>query len=92
MENKAKYLAEIESRMSQFNTTIESITQKAKMRNETRPAIDLDGIRRKHEDARLVYTDLKSSDHSKWEKTKAVMDDMVGDIDNDLREALAYFS
>ncbi|WP_419656369.1 uncharacterized protein Dvar_54620 [Desulfosarcina variabilis str. Montpellier] len=61
MESKSKYLAEIESRMNQFNTTIESITRKAKMRDETQPTIDLDGIRRKHEDARLVYTDLKSS-------------------------------
>lgn len=91
MNEKAKYIAQVEARMNSFNTTIEEITAKRKIRNETRPDVDIDGLRKKHQGVSTKLKDIHTSDDSKWDGVKAEMDRMVGDIDRDLRAALANY-
>jgi len=92
MNDKEKYLTKIESRMQAFNTTIEDITAKKEVRSANAPEIDIKGMRQKHDDAARAIKDLKTVDDSKWEDAKTRIDRMMGDIDEELRSALAYYS
>jgi len=92
MSDKEKYLTKIESRMQAFNTTLEDITAKKELRSANAPEIDIKGMRQKHDEAAEAIKDLKTADDSQWEDAKTSIDRMVGDIDQELRSALAYYS
>jgi len=92
MDEKEKYFAEIESRMHRFNETIAEIATKAQKRNADSPEVDIEGLRQKHQDASQTIAGLKSAEDDNWEQTKTSIDRMLGDIDQDLRSALAYYS
>lgn len=91
MNEKEKYLAEVEARMNRFHTSIEDITAKRKMRNETRPEIDVDGLRKRHEGISAKLKDIQTADDANWDGVKGEVDQMMGDIDRDLRAALANY-
>jgi len=91
MNDKEKYLAEIESRLSSFNTTIEEITNKAKLRSNMRADIDLDNIQRKHQHAHETVQKIRASDVNDWDAFRTKVDQMMGDINEDLRAAMANF-
>jgi len=92
MNDKEKYLTKIESRMQAFNTTIEDITAKKELRSANAPEINIKGMRKKHDDALEAIKELKTVDDSQWKDEKTRIDQMVGDIDQELRSALAYYS
>ena len=91
MNTKEKHLAEIEARLASFGSTIEEISQKAKSRNDARPDIDLESLEQKHQQVHETVKTIKSSNSGDWDKVKSTIDQMMGDIDQDLRSAISYF-
>jgi hypothetical protein len=47
-------------------------------------------MRQKHDEAVKAIKDLKTADGSQWRDAKTRVDQMMGDIDEELRSALAY--
>ena len=91
MDEKEKYRAEIETRMTKFNETINELRDKADKRKDARTGFQMEGLLKKHEAARTKLKELKTSDENAWKRFQTELDDMLDDIDEDLREALAYF-
>jgi hypothetical protein len=91
MNEREKYITEIESKLTSFNTTIEEVTTKAELRKMARPGVDFKRLRKMHDSASAKLKDLQTSKENDWENNKLKMDRMVGDIDRDLRKALTYF-
>jgi ABC-type Fe3+-citrate transport system substrate-binding protein len=91
MDKKEKYHAEIEARLIKFGETLHEIKTNMEQRKENLPDIRIDATIRKHEEAKAKVKELKRSDESIWKKVKAELDNLVNDIDEDLRQALAYF-
>ena len=90
MNEKEKYRAVIDARLAEFGETLNKIKTKRELRNENRPELKIDATFRKHQEAQAKMKELKGSDSSAWETIKTEMDDMMDDIDKELREALAY--
>ena len=67
-------------------------TGKARMRKATQPDIQIKALVKKHEDAKGKLKELEQSDEYTWQKIQAELDQLVSDVDKDLREALAYFA
>jgi hypothetical protein len=93
MDEKEKYRTRIDIRLTEFGETINEIKSKMDQRKENRPDIQIDTTTQKHKQAisKLASLDTGTSDEDVWHKYKAELDDLVNDIDNDLRSALAYF-
>ena len=91
MNEKEKYLAEIDAKLIKFGETLHEIKNKMEKRKENLPDIQIDTTIRRHEDARVKVNELKRSDESAWKKAKDELDNFVNDIDEDLRQTLAYF-
>ena len=91
MNKKEKFRAKIEAQMASFDETIEEITTKAKLRKATQPDIQIKALAKKHEDAKAKLKELEESDENTWQKIQTELDELVSDVDKDLREALAYF-
>jgi len=91
MNEKEKYLAEIDAKLIKFGETLHEIKNKMEQRKENLPDIQIDTTIRRHEDARVKVNELKKSDESAWKKAKDELDNFVNDIDEDLRQTLAYF-
>jgi phosphoenolpyruvate carboxylase len=91
MNEKEKYRAKIEARMAQFNESLEDITVKAKLRNATPEDLKIKSLAEKHEQIKAKLNELENSDESTWQKIRSELDQLVADVDEDTREALAYF-
>jgi hypothetical protein len=91
MNEKERYIAKIEARMTSFNDTIEKIITKSKVRKEMQPDIAVDDLVRKHEDAKAKLKEMKKSGENAWQQFKTELDEMFDDVDEDLRKATAYF-
>jgi hypothetical protein len=91
MNEKEKYRAKIEAQMQEFDTTIEEIITRAKLRKEKRPDFEIDSLVRKHEAAKAKLKELENSDENTWQNIKTELDQLVADVDDDTRKVLAYF-
>ena len=91
MDEKEKYCTELEARFLKLGATLNEIKTLEEQRKENRPDMDLDPIVQKHEDAKRRLKELRRSKGERWRKFKAELDDLADDIDDDLRQALAYF-
>jgi len=91
MNEKEKYRAKIEAQMASFNETIEEITTKGKLRKAKQPDMQVKALVKKHEDAKAKFKELEKSDGNTWQKIKGELDQLVSDVDQDLRKAMAYF-
>jgi hypothetical protein len=91
MEEKEKYLAEIETRLVRFGDTMHEIKEEMQRRKENLPDIQLDATARKHEEAKGKFKEIKKTDEGGWQKLKEELDNLVYEIDEDLRKSLAYF-
>jgi chromosome segregation ATPase len=92
MDEKEKYRTRIDIRLTGFDETINEIKNKLERRKENMPEIQIEKLRQKHEEAKTKLASLEKSDTDAWHKYKAELDDLVDDIDDDLRSALAYFA
>ena len=93
MDEKEKYRTRIDIRLTGFDETINEIKNKLEQRKENMPEIQIEKLRQKHEEAKtkLASLDTGVSDEDSWHRFKTELDDLVNDIDDDLRSALAYF-
>ena len=91
MNEKEKYSAEIDAKIAKFGETLNEIKTKRELRNEIRPELQIDTTIRKHQEAKAKAKALKRADSSDWETIKTEVDGLMDDIDEELREALAYF-
>jgi lambda repressor-like predicted transcriptional regulator len=92
MEEKAKYRAEIEAKLTQFGETLNELKTKQELRNETRPTLPLDTTASKHEAVAAKLRDLESSDDEQGKQLRSEIDTLMSDIDSDLRKALVHFA
>jgi hypothetical protein len=92
MDEKVKYKTKIEARLVKFGETLYEIAEKKEKRNENRPDLDdLGDIVRKHAEATARVNILDTVDDNAWQDVKAEVDQLVNDIDEDLRKAMAHF-
>jgi hypothetical protein len=92
VEDKAKYRAEIEAKLTRFGNTLNELQTKQELRNETRPALSLDTTASKHEAVAAKLRELESSDDEQWKGLRSEIDSLMTDIDSDLRKALVHFA
>jgi hypothetical protein len=91
MEEKEKYKAEIEARLRSFSDTLNEIRAKLKERKETLPDFQIEPILEKHKTVSAKAGEIEKTDESAWSKFKSELDDLVNDIDDDMRKAMAHF-
>jgi len=91
MNEKEKYRAKIEARMAQFNETFEDITVKSKLKKATQADVKIKSLAKKHEQIKSKLKELEDSDEDTWQKIQGELDQLVSDVDENTREALAYF-
>ena len=94
MEDQERIHAEIEARLNRFAKNIDELTTRAKEKElpaAHKPAIE--SVKAKKEVADRKFKELKQTDKNAphWHSVKAEVDKYVGDVDESLREALAYF-
>jgi len=92
MNEKEKYRAKIEAQMTNFDETIEEITTRAKLRKPMQADVHVKALVKKHEDAKAKLKELEKSDENTWQKIQTELDQLVADVDEDMRRALAYFA
>jgi len=91
MKDKEKYRAQIEARLMKFGESLYEITTKKEQRKANLPELEIEPILRKHEAAEAKLKELVEADESNWQNHMTELDRLVDDIDQDLRNALAYF-
>jgi len=96
MEDQERIHAEIEARLNRFSKNIDELTTKAKAKEKELPAAHkpaIESVKAKKEVADRKFEELKRTDKNAphWHTVKAEVDKYVGDVDDSLREALAYF-
>ena len=91
MNEFEKYRAQVEAKMNSFNESIEEVIAKAKRRNATSPEVDVDRIVAKHETAKAKVKALETTDETKLQKIQHELVELFDDMDEDLRQAIAYF-
>jgi len=91
MDEKEKYRSEIDVRLTGFGETINQIRTEMQQRREKRPEIKIEPTVRKHEEAKAKLSTLEQADESSWHTYKKELENLVNDIDEDLRRTLAYF-
>jgi len=91
MQEKEKYRAQIEGRLMKFGESLYEITNKMNQRKADRPDIQIHPILKKQEAVETKLKILDEADENSWQKYKTELNDLVDDIDADLRKAMAYF-
>jgi hypothetical protein len=91
MQEKEKYKAEIEARLLKFSDTLNEIQAKLKERKETPLDFQLELILEKHKKIGSKADQIEKTDESAWSKFKSELDDLINDIDDDMRKAMAHF-
>ena len=91
MNQKEKYRAEIDAKLVTFGETLHEIKTRKEKRKENWPGLQIKATEHKHQVAAAKLQELKQSDNNTWAMLKSEVDDLVKDIDKELREALAYF-
>jgi hypothetical protein len=92
MEEKDKYHAEIDAKLVKLGETLHEIKTKAEKKKKSLSEFSVDDTIRKYNNARTKLDQLKQSDKSSWQNHKMELGDLVNDIDEDLRKAMAYFA
>jgi DNA-directed RNA polymerase subunit F len=91
MDEKEMYRAEMETRLLKFHDTYAELKKLMERKKDAPPHIRVHEIPQKHEKAMNHLKKLETSDQTTWHKFKKELDEMADDIDENLRQALAYF-
>jgi chromosome segregation ATPase len=91
MNEKEKYKAEIESRLRKFEQELKELKMKQEQAEEKLTELDIDTIVEKHNNAGNKLREIEQTDENSWGKLKSEFDDLVSDIDKDLRKAVTYY-
>ena len=91
MDEREKIQTEIETRMVTFNDTINEIKTLAEKKNEDLASDHIKGIFDKHREAQSKIEDLKKADDRNWGKIRHDLENLMGDLGEEMRQSLAYF-
>lgn len=91
MHEKEKYMAEIETRLKQFDDTFSRIKELAQERNVDPSQLKLHILPVKTGQARDQARQIQETEGNVWQTYQSELNNLVDDIDEDLRNALAYF-
>lgn len=92
MEEKEKYYAEMEARLTRMNETLTEMKLRQEKRKERIPDNEFARITERQGELKNRLEDLKKIHHEEdmWRKLKAEIDQLANDIDEDTRSAMAY--
>jgi hypothetical protein len=90
-EEKENYKAEIEERLQKFDADLKEIKMKQEKAKGNLTEINIDEIIEKRNKCRNKLNEIEQTDESTWGKLKLEFDEMVSDIDKDMRKAMGYF-
>lgn len=88
MEEKDKLRAELESKITRYNATIDEIRMKREMRNDTIADASFNSALRKYGAAKTAVSRLDGSDENTDEKIRTEVENLLEGIDADLRQAM----
>ncbi len=91
MDEKTKYRAEVEARLTKFGETLHEITSKRELRDALKPTLNIDKTVHKHQQATAKLETLSAADSEGWQTAKSDLDTLMDDIDHDLRQALVHY-
>jgi DNA repair photolyase len=91
MDNQEEYRARIEAQMNNFHENLEQIIAKAKEKEHTHSQVHVENLLTKKKDAKAKLKELNEAHESEHPKLRSEMDRLFENIDEDLREALAYY-
>ena len=91
MNEKEKYRAEIDAKLAKFGETLHEIKSKQETRNKMRPTLNINATIDKHKAAKAKIEAIEDSDTRSWHGIKAEVDSLMGDIDDDLRQAMSLY-
>lgn len=93
MNEKEKYMAEIEARMKKMDETLNTIRIKEKMQQDKHQTVGanyLGNISAGMDKLRKEYQKLEAGEED-WKGIRDAIEAYSGDIDKNLQEALAYY-
>ena len=90
MNNRKSKQAELETKIVKLGQTIDGLKTKQEIHRENAPDFDIHATASKHEKARAKADELEYADEDSWWKIFADIEGLLEDIDQDLRQALAY--
>ena len=94
MNEKEKIQAEIEAKMTSFNETINELKAAAEKQKEKYGAVHHESIAKveeKKQRAQKKLEELAASNEHDWHRLDEELKGFMEDIDDSLRQALAYF-
>lgn len=91
MEDMEKYRARIEAQMTDFHENLEQVIAKAKEKKDTHSQIHVQNLIQKKEDAAAKLKELDKAHETEHPKLRSELDRLFENIDQDVRDALAYY-
>ncbi len=92
MDEKEKYYAEIETRLTKFNDTINELKKKQERKGVHYSQEQMDALARKGKEVKTRLNALKTiQDEKEWEGSKAKLEQFAKDVDSGLREAMTHW-
>lgn len=94
-KRRKEYQKQVKSRLKEFDKKLDELDRKKKnIENEARIHLD-EGIvflKKKRDEIREKFKELKSSDGKKWDDQKSIMDMLIDDLDKSYNEAIRFFN
>jgi len=91
MEDQEKYRTRIEAQMTDFHENLEQVIAKAKEKKDTHSQVHVQNLLKKKEDAAAKLKELDGAHESMHPKLRTELDRLFENIDQDVRDALAYY-
>lgn len=91
MNEKEKYLEKIKERLHNFDETLNEIKMKQEQLKDNFQEFNINDIIEKQRKAGTKLNEIEQTDESTWDTLKNEFDELIDDIDNDLRKAVSYF-
>jgi len=91
MEDMEKYRTRIEAQMTDFHENLEQVIAKAKEKKDTHSQIHVQNLIQKKEDAAAKLKELDKAPETEHPKLRSELNRLFENIDQDVRDALAYY-
>ncbi len=91
MEDMEKYRTRIEAQMNDFHENLEQVIAKAREKRDTHSQVHVQNLIKKKEDAEAKLKELDEAHETEHPRLRTEMDRLFENIDQDVRDALAYY-
>ena len=91
MEDMEKYRTKIEAQMTDFHENLEQVIAKAKEKRNTHSQVHVQNLLKKKEDAAAKLKELDKAHKTEHPKLQSELARLFENIDQDVRDALAYY-